>query len=49
MTTRRTDTNHKFFKRHCKKCDKLFKPTSKFNYVCEKCLSKNNSWRKNEK
>jgi len=49
MTTRRTDTNHKFFKRNCKKCKKLFVPTSKFNYVCDKCLSKNNDWRKNKK
>lgn len=35
---KKTRRNKMFFKRFCKKCGKLFRPTSKFNCICDKCL-----------
>ena len=30
----------------CKRCEKLFNPTSKFNKICDPCKSKSHQWRK---
>lgn len=32
-------TTHQYFKRHCRKCEKEFRPTGKFQKVCLKCNS----------
>lgn len=31
----------KFFKKPCKRCEEIFRPTSKENRICEKCLLPN--------
>ncbi len=30
----------------CKRCEKLFNPTSKYNKICHKCKDKAMQWRK---
>lgn len=47
MTLRRNDPNHKFFRRPCRKCTKMFRPTGKFSYTCPKCLKRYETWHHN--
>ncbi|KKL11110.1 hypothetical protein LCGC14_2549090, partial [marine sediment metagenome] len=46
MKTRIKDKRHKFLRKPCKKCKKMFQRVSKFNQVCEDCLNKHGRWGK---
>lgn len=46
--------NHKFFKKPCKRCDKMFRPTSRLEKICDNCKmnlrnNKNKLMKKNDK
>lgn len=50
MRISKNDMNHVFYKRFCKKCQKLFKPTGKYQEFCLNCRFESNKLRfKNEK
>ena len=34
----------KTLRRKCKKCEEMFTPTGKYNFICPKCNPKNNSF-----
>lgn len=31
---------NKPYKKPCKRCEKIFNPTSKFNYICKNCIQR---------
>ena len=45
MGTRISDKNHKFLKRPCVRCDKMFSRSTKFSQTCDSCLKKYEEWR----
>jgi len=36
--TRTTDPKHKFLRKPCKKCERIFLPVSRYNYICPECI-----------
>jgi len=49
MSNKKYSKNHIFFRKPCIMCDKMFRPTSKLNKICDKCHIKLNNSRKNVK